>query len=61
MNLDINGKITLSEKDIIIETSLPTLQDLLAYESELNKNLDFLKKELFQEEYCMKIIRFTIH
>ena len=44
MNLDINGKITLSEKDIIIETSLPTLTRLIGYyESELNKNLDFLK------------------
>ena len=45
MDLDINGKITLSEKDIIIETSLPTLTRLVGYyESELNKNLDFLKK-----------------
>ena len=45
MDLDINGKITLSEKDIVIETSLPTLTRLVGYyESELNKNLDFLKK-----------------
>ena len=45
MDLDINGTITLSEKDLIIETSLPTLTRLVGYyESELNKNLDFLKR-----------------
>lgn len=44
-DLDINGKITLSKKDIVIETSLPTLTRLVGYyESELNKNIDILKK-----------------
>ena len=44
IDLDITGKIILSEKDIIIETSLPTLTRLVGYyESELNNNINFLK------------------
>jgi len=44
-DLDITGKIILSEKDIVIETSLPTLTRLVGYyESELNNNINFLKK-----------------
>ena len=45
IDLDITGKIILSEKDIVIETSLPTLTRLVGYyESELNNNINsFLK------------------
>ena len=44
-DLDIYGKIILSEKDIVIETSLPTLTRLVGYyESELNNNINILKK-----------------
>lgn len=44
-DLDIIGKITLTNKDVLIETNLPTLTKFVGlYDSELNKNLDFLKQ-----------------
>ena len=45
LDLDIIGKITLTNKDVLIETNLPTLTKFVGlYDSELNKNLDFLKQ-----------------
>ena len=44
-NLDINGYIELSRKDIVIETNLPTLTKFIGtYDSDLNTNIELVKK-----------------
>jgi len=44
-DLDIIGKITLTDKDVLIETNLPTLTKFVGeYDSELNKNFNLLKQ-----------------
>ena len=44
-NLDINGYLELSKKDIVMETNLPTLTKFIGkYDADLNTNLEFIKK-----------------
>ena len=54
-DLDIEGVIKLSRKEVVIETNLPTLTRFVGiYDADLNTNIEFIKRGIVSGRIFLK-------